>query len=143
MQNPVESSHDRPGRTGPLNGLPSDAALLADAHCVRPVGMVGRQSPNGAGPAHLWQEKLQLAADRPAADRYVSERLAMVSHELRNCLGAIRIATSLIKLNQRQPDAAESARQVIERRAAQMSRLIDDLLEVGRRGATLGAAHRR
>ncbi|HSL69675.1 MAG TPA: HAMP domain-containing sensor histidine kinase [Longimicrobiales bacterium] len=100
--------------------------------------MVGRPSPNGAGPAHLWQEKLERAADRAAPDRYVSEQLAMVSHELRNCLGAIRIATSLIKLNQRQPDAAESARQVIERRAAQMSRLIDDLLEVALREVSQG-----
>ena len=54
----------------------------------------------------------------------------MVTHELRNCLGAVRIAASLIKLKRRQPAAAESARLVIERQAAQMAALINDLLEV-------------
>ena len=54
----------------------------------------------------------------------------MVTHELRNCLGAVRIAASLIKLKRRQPAAAENARLVIERQAAQMAALINDLLEV-------------
>jgi signal transduction histidine kinase len=130
MQNPAESSHDSLGRTRPLNGLPSDAALLPDAHSVRLARIVEREPQNGAWLPRLWQEEQQRAADRTAADRDVSEQLAMVSHELRNCLGSIRIAASLIKLRQRQPDAAESARLVIEHQAAQMAGLIDDLLEV-------------
>ena len=130
MQNPAESSHDSPMRSSTRNGLRSDAALLAGAHSVRLTRNVGRESQNGARLPRLWQEEQQRAADRAAAGRHASEQLVMVSHELRNCLGAIRIAASLIKLKQRQPAAAESARLVIERQAAQMSALINDLLEV-------------
>ncbi len=130
MQNPAESSHDGPGRTGRLNGLPSDGALLAGANDVRIERIVGREPQNGARLPRLWQEEQHLAADRAAAHRHVSEQLVMVSHELRNCLGAVRIAASLIKLKRRQPAAAENARLVIEHQAAQMAALINDLLEV-------------
>src|SRR5688572_24852578 len=130
MQNPAESSHDSPGRASTRNGLFSDAALLPDAHSVRLARIVECEQQNGKRLPRLWQEERQRAADRAAAGRHVSEQLVMVSHELRNCLGAIRIAASLIKLKQRQPDAAESARLVIERQAAQMAALINDLLDV-------------
>src|SRR5687768_12114506 len=130
MQNPAELGHDSPGRTGRLNGLSSDAALLPDAHSVRLARIVECEQQNGKRLPRLWQEEQQRAADRAAAGRHVSEQLVMVSHELRNCLGAIRIAARLIKLKQRQPDAAESARLVIERQAAQMAALINDLLDV-------------
>jgi signal transduction histidine kinase len=130
VQNPAESSHDSPGRASARNGLSSDAALLPDAHSVRLARIVECEPQNGERLPRLWQEEQQRAADRAAADRHVSEQLVMVSHELRNCLGAIRIAASLIKLKQRQPDAAESARLVIERQAAQMAALINDLLDV-------------
>ena len=130
MQNPAESSHDGAGRMSALNGLPSGAALLAGPHPVRLGRIVAREPQNGAQLPRLWQEEQQRAADRAVAGRHVSEQLVMVTHELRNCLGAIRIAASLIKLKQRQPAAAESARLVIERQAAQMAALINDLLEV-------------
>jgi len=130
VQNPAESSHDSPGRASTGNGLSSDAALLPDAHSVRVARIVECEKQNGKRLPRLWQEEQQRAADRAAAGRHVSEQLVMVSHELRNCLGAIRIAASLIKLKQRQPDAAESARLVIERQAAQMAALINDLLDV-------------
>ena len=140
MQNPAESSHDSPGRTGRLNGLPSDAALLADAHSVRLARIVGREPQNGERLPRLWQEEQQRAADRAAAHRHVSEQLVMVTHELRNCLGAVRIAASLIKLKRRQPAAAENARLVIERQAAQMAALINDLLEVALLEVSQGVA---
>ena len=140
MQNPAESSHDSPGRTGRLNGLPSDAALLAGAHSVRLARNVGREPQNGERLPRLWQEEQQRAADRAAAHRHVSEQLVMVTHELRNCLGAVRIAARLIKLKRRQPAAAENARLVIERQAAQMAALINDLLEVALLEVSQGVA---
>ena len=140
MQNPAESSHDSRGRTSALNGLPSDVALLAGAHSVRLTRNVGRESQNGARLPRLWQEEQQRAADRAAAHRHVSEQLVMVTHELRNCLGAVRIAASLIKLKRRQPAAAENARLVIERQAAQMAALINDLLEVALLEVSQGVA---
>ena len=130
MQNPAESSHDGPGRTNSLNGLRSDAALLADTHDVRLARIVAPKPQNGARVPRPWQKEQQLAADRAAVHRHISEQLVMVSHELRNCLGAVRIAARLIKLKRRQPAAAEDARLVIEHQAAQMAALVNDLLEL-------------
>lgn len=130
MYNPAESSHDMPGRAGKLNGRPTDGALLADAHHVDLAVISGRSSRGSAGRPRPWQEEQGRAADRAAADRRMNEHLAVVSHELRNSLGAIRIAARLMEINRSEPPVAEKARLVIERQAAQMARLIDDLLEV-------------
>jgi two-component system, chemotaxis family, CheB/CheR fusion protein len=58
------------------------------------------------------------------------EFLAMLSHELRNPLGAMVTATSLLN----ETDEAHRARliSVLDRQTKQMSRLLDDLLEVTR-----------
>jgi two-component system CheB/CheR fusion protein len=140
MHNPAELGHDSPGQTSALNGLRSDAALLAGAHRVKLERIIGREPQNGARLPRLWQEEQQRAADRAAAHRHVSEQLVMVSHELRNCLGAVRIAAKLIKLKRRQPAAAENARRVIERQAAQMAALINDLLELALPEVSQGVA---
>jgi two-component system CheB/CheR fusion protein len=58
--------------------------------------------------------------------------LAMLSHELRNPLGAVLNATRLLQLLG--PGAAEAGQWfgVIERRSRHMARLLDDLLDVSR-----------
>jgi signal transduction histidine kinase/CheY-like chemotaxis protein len=57
--------------------------------------------------------------------------LAMLGHELRNPLGAIRLATLL--LNEKHDDsAAPKELRVIERQSRHLSRLVDDLLDVAR-----------
>ena len=65
------------------------------------------------------------------ADRQKDEFLATLAHELRNPMAPIRYAAAIIR-----PDAPasslEQARQVIERQAAQMSRLLEDLLDMSR-----------
>ena len=60
--------------------------------------------------------------------------LAMLSHELRNPLGAIVTATALLKVD---PSAALGRRprrflDILERQSEQMARLLDDLLEASR-----------
>ena len=130
MYNPGDLNGHLTDWLGKPNGLPIDATLLVGASHL-PLGeIVGRDSRSNAGLPRLWKAEQERVADRAAADRHVSEHLAMVSHELRNSLGAIRIAASLMKRTQRGPEAVESARLVIEHQAAQMARLIDDLLEV-------------
>ncbi len=66
------------------------------------------------------------------ADRNKTEFLAMLSHELRNPLAPIR--NSIYILERAQPDGeqARRARTVIDRQVRQMTRLIDDLLDVTR-----------
>ena len=66
------------------------------------------------------------------ADRRKDEFLATLSHELRNPLAPVRNAVNIMKL--RSPDEPELiwAREIIERQVHQLSRLIDDLLDVSR-----------
>jgi PAS domain S-box-containing protein len=66
------------------------------------------------------------------ADQRKNEFLAMLSHELRNPLAAVH--NSLYILDRAEHDSAQShrAKQVIERQVGQLTRLVDDLLDVTR-----------
>jgi signal transduction histidine kinase len=65
------------------------------------------------------------------ADRRKDEFLASLAHELRNPLWPIRTAVEVMK-SSANPEDAERARAIIVRQVDQMTRLIDDLLDVSR-----------
>ncbi|HLK94022.1 MAG TPA: PAS domain-containing protein [Polyangia bacterium] len=69
-------------------------------------------------------------------DRRKDEFLAMVSHELRNPLTPITTAVEIMREREPADDSIVWARDVIGRQAAQLTRLVDDLLDVSR--ITLG-----
>jgi PAS domain S-box-containing protein len=77
-------------------------------------------------------ERKQMEEALRDADRRKDEFLATLAHELRNPLAPIRNAVAI--LQKRGPVDAELAwsRAVIDRQAGQMSRLIDDLLDIAR-----------
>jgi len=58
--------------------------------------------------------------------------LALLSHELRNPLSAIGNAAALLSKEGVQGQSGTNATRVIDRQVAQMSRLLDDLLDVAR-----------
>lgn len=65
------------------------------------------------------------------ADRRKDEFLATLAHELRNPMAPIRYAAATLKPGM--PEAAlQQARAVIERQSVQMTRLLDDLLDMSR-----------
>jgi signal transduction histidine kinase len=66
------------------------------------------------------------------ADRRKDEFLAMLAHELRNPLAPLTYAHRLIGLTDGLPAQATDALGIAERQAAQLRRLVDDLLEVAR-----------
>jgi signal transduction histidine kinase/CheY-like chemotaxis protein len=66
------------------------------------------------------------------ADRHKDEFLAMLSHELRSPLAAICTSSFLLGKVDAGSQHVERARQVIERQALYLSRLVDDLLDVTR-----------
>jgi PAS domain S-box-containing protein len=66
------------------------------------------------------------------SERRVNEFLAMLAHELRNPLAPIRNALGVMQLAQAGDPSHERSRGVIERQVAQLTRLVDDLLDVGR-----------
>ncbi len=65
-------------------------------------------------------------------DRRKDEFLAMLAHELRNPLGPILNAFEVIRVGNLDEGEAASVRQVAERQARHLARLVDDLLDVSR-----------
>jgi signal transduction histidine kinase/CheY-like chemotaxis protein len=72
-----------------------------------------------------------LLRQRDEADRRKDEFLAMLGHELRNPLAPLRTGMELLKL---QPSAAvvDRAKATMERQIGNLTRLVDDLLDVSR-----------
>jgi PAS domain S-box-containing protein len=66
------------------------------------------------------------------ADQRKDEFLAMLAHELRNPLAPITNAVQVMKLRGVTDPQVEWSRAVVERQVRQLSRLVDDLLDVSR-----------
>jgi PAS domain S-box-containing protein len=66
------------------------------------------------------------------ADRRKDEFLAMISHELRNPLAAITCASELLEQGDAAADDVVKARGVIKRQTEQLTRIVEDLLDVSR-----------
>lgn len=66
------------------------------------------------------------------ADRSKNEFLATLAHELRNPLAPIRAAVKILQIKSKPTPESQSALDVIERQTRQMTRLIDDLLDIAR-----------
>jgi len=77
-------------------------------------------------------ERQQAAEIALEADRRKDEFLAMLAHELRNPLAPIHTAAQLLAFADRDATIPSRARLVIERQVENMTRLIDDLLDVSR-----------
>ncbi|MGH8315005.1 MAG: MASE1 domain-containing protein, partial [Steroidobacterales bacterium] len=75
-------------------------------------------------------------------ERRITEFLAMLGHELRNPLAPIRNALDLMRLNTAGDSTQEWARDVIDRQLVQLTRLVDDLLDVGRISSGKIALHK-
>ena len=72
------------------------------------------------------------AAALQEADRRKDEFLAMLAHELRNPLAPIRASLEIMTLRGLDDPMMRKCRDVIERQTQQLTRLVDDLLEVSR-----------
>jgi PAS domain S-box-containing protein len=84
----------------------------------------------------LMQQQAIVVAD---LHRRKDEFLAMLSHELRNPLAPITNAVQLLRVKKNQDKRQDKACTIIERQVGQLTRLIDDLLEVSR--ITTGKIH--
>jgi signal transduction histidine kinase len=92
--------------------------------------------------SETWRDAARAIGERQAAlrsaDKAKDEFLAMLSHELRNPLAALTASAHVLKIAPPGEEAADKARKVIERQSRQMTRLIEDLLDVSR--ITMGKA---
>jgi signal transduction histidine kinase/ActR/RegA family two-component response regulator len=66
------------------------------------------------------------------SSKRMSEFLAMLAHELRNPLAPIRNAVTILQLEPSASPLVRSSRDMIDRQLTHMTRLVDDLLDVGR-----------
>lgn len=69
------------------------------------------------------------------ADRTKDEFLAMLGHELRNPLSAVAISAQVLRNAPSGAANAQRAHEVIERQTRQMTRLVEDLLDISRLAA--------
>ena len=100
--------------------------------------------------ARIWAQLERLRAERKLHEqaealadlhRRKDEFLAMLSHELRSPLAPISNAIQLLGLDTDERPVQKQARTVIERQVGQLTRLVDDLMEVSR--ITTGRVHLR
>ena len=79
------------------------------------------------------ESQLKLVNDQlSAADRRKDEFLAILAHELRNPLAPIRNALEVLNEIAFPNEVASHMQQIISRQVRQMTRLVDDLLDVAR-----------
>jgi PAS domain S-box-containing protein len=74
----------------------------------------------------------ELAASLSEADRRKNEFLAMLAHELRNPLAPMSNAARALRIGGHEGESLRSASDMLERQVRQMSRLVDDLLDMSR-----------
>jgi signal transduction histidine kinase len=77
-------------------------------------------------------DNARLYQEAQDATRRKDEFLAMLGHELRNPLAAIRAAVSVLEHPKTNPDIATRQREIIGRQSMKLGRLVDDLLDVSR-----------
>jgi len=71
-------------------------------------------------------------AELESSSKRLKEFLAMLAHELRNPLAPIRNAVTIMQLEPGPTQTLRSTRDVIDRQLTHLTRLVDDLLDVGR-----------
>ncbi|HYB99188.1 MAG TPA: response regulator [Candidatus Limnocylindrales bacterium] len=76
--------------------------------------------------------QIEMAEQLRLADRRKDEFLALLAHELRNPLAPVRNAVAIMRMKETDDPDLLWCRDVIERQANQLTRLVDDLLDVSR-----------
>ncbi len=107
--------------------------------CYKWFHVRGAAERNALGVAIRMSGSLEDVTDRRRAEEAVQigvkrrdQFLAMLSHELRNPLGAIANAAALLSQVEERSERHTNAIQVLHRQIRQMTRLMDDLLDVSR-----------
>jgi two-component system, sensor histidine kinase len=130
---------------GKANIDPSDSDSRIDSS----VGAEGRRADTGLaantrahGAAGILQSiRVEFARHRPRWSRWVGQKvaeetrrnnafMAVLSHELRNSLSGIRSAAGILRKDSSANPVAVQARVLIDRQVDQMTRLVEDLMDL-------------
>ena len=98
---------------------------------VTPIMDSERQLRGYAKVTRDMTERRQLE-DLENSSRRMNEFLSMLAHELRNPLAPIRNAVSILQLEPSPSSMVRNGRDIIDRQLSHLTRLVDDLLDVGR-----------
>ena len=97
---------------------------------------VSRALANMAASAIATTELYEAASQRTdqlmEADRLKDQFLAMLAHELRNPLGAMRNAIQVVQRSPPGSGASQRSQEILDRQSQHMARLVDELLDVSR-----------
>ncbi len=93
---------------------------------------LSRQEALGVELAQLRRQIDEKTQDLDAALNAREEFLALLGHELRNPLGPLRNAARIIRMSAAPDAGLDNATEIIERHVSYLSRLVDDLLDLGR-----------
>lgn len=131
MNDPSESVRGAPASGEHINGHTAHMELAGGVYNVGPAEMFQRRTRPVAdlfrtGPQSLRGQELGTENGRH------NEFMTVFSHELRNSLGAIGSAVRILRMNSSAAPVAVKARVLIERQVGQMTRLVEDLLDVSR-----------
>lgn len=96
----------------------------AEFHGTEPVGM--------RGAVRNITERKEIELELKESNRRKDQFLAMLGHELRNPLAPIRNAVSILEMISESNAEMNWCRDVLDRQVKQMTRLVDDLLDVSR-----------
>ncbi len=119
-------------RAAPALGR-GETAALPPAGAVDEVRELARALGESAVAIRDREERQRQAEHAlRTADRAKDEFLAMLGHELRNPLASVSNAAQLLKMAKHQPQVLENVSAILGRQVEHMTRLVDDLLEVGR-----------
>jgi signal transduction histidine kinase/CheY-like chemotaxis protein len=118
----------------PIASLASQARALGEGEKIRlPVESRFREVREVSQALVTSEQVIREREERlRAADQAKDEFLAMLGHELRNPLGALSSASQVLNVAEPGELAARDATSVISRQVERMTRLVDDLLDVGR-----------
>jgi signal transduction histidine kinase len=107
----------------------------ADGRAAQMIGVtvdMTDQKQSEKARALLTERALAARSEAEAASRAKDEFLTMLSHELRNPLGAISAAVDVLDAAQADSSNAAEARAIIGRQTRNLAHMMNDLLDVGR-----------
>lgn len=91
------------------------------------------------GQKRMEAELRRYADDLAYQHRQKDEFMAMLAHELRNPLAPMRTALEILRLRADDPEQVRRVRETLDRQVKNLSRLVDDLLDISR--ITQGKMH--